>query len=168
MATESAENQPLQEETPKKEAPKKETPKRKTAKKKVARKATKKEAPRKKAVKRKKAKKATKRKAKRAVGKPISKHDQNVAHAVKLLRANPSIKNPDIRKNGQKAGYKISPNQMAEARKRIGKKGKRRGRAKPRSTGGTVDSHLQDAVIEAIRSAQYQQAKNILGVLEKS
>ena len=96
--------------------------------------------------------------------------------ATGILKKDKTVTTKDILASGRKKGLKVTPNQVSAVRKTVGistgkgrKAGSRRaGRKTTRASAGNVDSYLQDAVVEAIRSAQYQKARSILGVLEES
>ncbi len=127
-------------------------------------------------------KKATRRTAKRAprgaakVASGKTKGQLYTEFATALLKKDKTTTTKDILAAGRKKGLKVTPNQVSAVRKTLGiptgkgrKAGSRRvGSKTTRVSAGNVDSYLQDAVVEAIKSAQYQKARNILGVLEKS
>ncbi len=129
---------------------------------------------RKKATSRRTAKKAQKRASTSASGK--TKGQLYTEFATALLKKDKTTTTKDILAAGRKKGLKVTPNQVSAVRKTLGistgkgrKAGSRRaGRKTTRASAGNVDSYLQDAVVEAIKSAQYEKARNILGVLEKS
>ena len=128
---------------------------------------------RKKATRRRTAKKPPETAFTRASGK--TKGQLYTEFATGILKKDKTVTTKDILASGRKKGLKVTPNQVSAVRKTLGistgrgrKAGSRRAGRKIKVPAGNVDSHLQDAVVEAIRSAQYEKARNILGVLEKS